>query len=137
MKKTTRFRKLIEAKEILIAPGVYDGISARLVQDMGFQAGVLSGAGISNTRLGKPDVGILGLADNLDHTRNIVNSVDIPLQADADTGYGNAVNVYFTVHLFEQAGVAGIMLEDQVWPKRCGHLKGKEVISAWGAFLGT
>jgi len=130
MKKTRRFRRLIEAKEILIAPGVYDGISALLVQAMGFQAGAISGAGISNTRLGRPDIGILGLADNVDHTRNIVNAVDIPLQADGDTGYGNAVNVYYTVQAFEQAGVAGIMLEDQVWPKRCGHLKGKEVIPA-------
>ncbi len=130
MKKTTRLRELIEAKEILIAPGVYDGISARLVQSMGFQAGAISGAGTSNSRLGKPDVGIMGLADNLDHARNIVNSVDIPLRADADTGYGNAVNVYFAVQMFEQAGVAGIMIEDQVWPKRCGHYKGKEVISA-------
>lgn len=130
MKKTTRFRQLIEAEEILIAPGVYDGISARLVQAMGFQAGAISGAGISNTRLGRPDIGILGLADNVDHTRNIVNATDIPLQADADTGYGNAVNVYYTVQMFEQAGVAGIMLEDQAWPKRCGHMKGKEVIPA-------
>lgn len=130
MKKTTRFRELIEAKEILIAPGVYDGMSARLVQSMGFQAGAISGAGTSNSRLGKPDVGIMGLADNLDQARNIANSVDIPLRADADTGYGNAVNVYFAIQMFEQAGVAGVMIEDQVSPKRCGHYKGKEVISA-------
>lgn len=130
VKKTTLFRKLIERKEILVAPGIYDGISARVVQAMGFEAAAVSGAGISESRLGKPDVGILGLAENLDHSRNIVNAVDIPLRVDADTGYGNAVNVYFTVQMFEQAGVAGIMIEDQVWPKRCGHFKGKEVISA-------
>jgi 2-methylisocitrate lyase-like PEP mutase family enzyme len=130
MKKTSIFRKLIERKEILVAPGVYDGISARLVQVMGFQAGSITGSGVSESRLGKPDVGIMGLANNLDQTRNIVNSVDIPVRADADTGYGNAVNTYFTVQMFEEAGVAGIVIEDQVWPKRCGHLAGKEVISA-------
>ena len=106
MKKTTFFKQLIEAEEILIAPGIFDGITARLVQAMGFKSGTISGAGISNSRLGKPDFGLLGLTDNVDQCRNLANCVDIPLQADADTGYGNAVNVYHTVQAFEQAGVA-------------------------------
>ncbi len=130
MKKTTLFKKLLEAEDILVAPGVYDGITARLVQAMGFKTASISGAGISNSRLGKPDVGIMGLSENVDQCRNMVNCVDIPLQADADTGYGNAINVYHAVQAFEQAGVACVMIEDQVWPKRCGHMQGKQVISA-------
>ena len=130
MKKTTLFKQLLEANEILLAPGIYDGITTRFVQSMGFKTGSISGAGISNSRLGKPDVGIMGLAENVDQCRNLVNCVDIPLQADGDTGYGNAVNVYYTTQAFEQAGVACLMLEDQAWPKRCGHMKGKQVISA-------
>jgi len=130
MKKTTLFKQLIEAEEILIAPGIHDGITARLVQAMGFKSGTISGAGVSNSRLGKPDFGLLGLEDNVAQCRNLANCVDIPLQADADTGYGNAVNVYHTVQAFEQAGVAAIMIEDQVWPKRCGHMKGVQVIPA-------
>jgi len=130
MKKTTLFKQLIEAEEILIAPGIFDGITARLVQAMGFKSGTISGAGISNSRLGKPDFGLLGLTDNVDQCRNLANCVDIPLQADADTGYGNAVNVFHTVQAFEQAGVAAVMIEDQVWPKRCGHMQGVQVIPA-------
>jgi len=130
MKKTTVFKRLLEADEILLAPGIYDGITARVAQSMGFKTGAISGAGISNSRLGKPDVGIMGLAENVDQCRNLVNCVDIPLQADGDTGYGNAVNVYFTTQAFEQAGVVCLMLEDQVWPKRCGHMKGKQIIPA-------
>lgn len=130
MRKTTRFRQLIEAEEILIQPGVYDGFSARLVQQMGFKAGGISGAGLSETNLGWADVGLMGFEENLHASRNIAACVDIPLSADADTGYGNAINVFFVVRAFEAAGVDGIMLEDQVWPKRCGHMAGKEVISA-------
>jgi 2-methylisocitrate lyase-like PEP mutase family enzyme len=129
-KKTTLFRQLIEAEEILVQPGVYDGFSARLVQQMGFKAGAISGAGLSETNLGWADVGLMGFEENLHASRAIAACVDIPLSADADTGYGNAINVFFTVRAFEAAGVDGIMLEDQVWPKRCGHMEGKEVISA-------
>ena len=130
MKKTTLFKQLIEAEEILIAPGIFDGITARLIQAMGFKSGTISGAGVSNSRLGKPDFGLLGLTDNVDQCRNLANCVDIPLQADADTGYGNAVNVFHTVQAFEQAGMAAVMIEDQVWPKRCGHMQGVQVIPA-------
>ena len=130
MKKTTLFKQLIEAEEILIAPGIFDGITARLIQAMGFKSGTISGAGVSNSRLGKPDFGLLGLTNNVDQCRNLANCVDIPLQADADTGYGNAVNVFHTVQAFEQAGMAAVMIEDQVWPKRCGHMQGVQVIPA-------
>lgn len=128
--KRRRYRALIEAPEILVGPGVYDGFSARLVESMGFEFGFVSGAGISEGALGWPDVGIMGLEDNLSRSRALANCTSIALQADADTGYGNAVNVHFTVKAFEQAGLAGVMIEDQVWPKRCGHMKGKDVISA-------
>jgi 2-methylisocitrate lyase-like PEP mutase family enzyme len=128
--KTQRFRQLIEAPEILIQPGIYDGFSARLVQQMGFRSASISGAGLSETNLGWADVGLMGYEENLHASRAIAACVDIPVSADGDTGYGNAINVYFTVRGFEQAGVDGIMLEDQVWPKRCGHMAGKEVISA-------
>ena len=130
MKKTTLFRQLIEAEEILIQPGVYDGFSARLIEQMGFKSGSVSGAGLSETTLGWADVGLLSYEANVSRSRDIAACVDIPLSADADTGYGNAVNVFFTVRGFEAAGLDGIMLEDQVSPKRCGHMDGKEVISA-------
>jgi 2-methylisocitrate lyase-like PEP mutase family enzyme len=130
MRKTTQFRQLIEAEEILVQPGVYDGFSARLVQQMGFKSGSISGAGLSETNLGWADVGLMGFEENLHASSNIAACVDIPLSADADTGYGNAINVFFVSRAFEAAGIDGIMLEDQVWPKRCGHMAGKEVISA-------
>lgn len=125
-----QLRAMIDAPEILVMPGIFDGYSARLVKQYGFHAGFLTGGGISETRLGQPDVGLMGLEENLAACRAMVACCDLPMIADADTGYGNAVNVYHTVRAFEQAGVAGVMFEDQVWPKRCGHLQGKEVISA-------
>src|SRR3954454_666766 len=123
-------RDLIDAPEILVMPGVYDGFSARLVESMGFKAAGISGAGLSETNLGWADVGIMGDEENLRSSAALAACCTIPLQADGDTGYGNAVNVYFTVQGFERAGLAGLMLEDQVWPKRCGHMAGKQVISA-------
>jgi|TARA_B110000196_G_scaffold313283_1_gene319742 2-methylisocitrate lyase-like PEP mutase family enzyme len=127
--KRKKYRQLLESNKILIGPGVYDGFSARLVEHLGFDSGFISGAGLSESALGISDVGIMGLEENLARSRAMVNCTSIPLQADADTGYGNAVNVHFTVKNFEQSGVSGIMIEDQVWPKRCGHMKGKNVIS--------
>lgn len=125
-----RLRELIEAPGILVMPGIYDGFSARLVEAAGFKAAAISGAGTSESRLGWADVGVMGFEENLHSCRQLAACCSIPLRADADTGYGNAVNVHFTVRGFERAGIAGIMLEDQVWPKRCGHMAGKEVISA-------
>jgi 2-methylisocitrate lyase-like PEP mutase family enzyme len=129
MKKTTKMRQLIKAPNILISPGAYDCLSAKLIEHMGFKTLSTTGAGISESFLGLPDFGIMGLSDNLTVSKNIGQAVNIPVMADADTGYGNAVNVYHTVRVFEQAGLAGINLEDQVFPKRCGHIKGKEIIS--------
>ncbi|MCC7272428.1 MAG: isocitrate lyase/PEP mutase family protein [Alphaproteobacteria bacterium] len=125
-----RFRDLIAAPGILVMPGVFDGFSARLVEKLGFKAAAVSGAGLSEAILGWADHGIMGYEENLRASGALAACTSIPLQADGDTGYGNAVNVYFTVQGFERAGLAGLMIEDQVWPKRCGHLAGKEVISA-------
>jgi 2-methylisocitrate lyase-like PEP mutase family enzyme len=125
-----RLHELILAPGILVMPGIYDGFSARLVEAAGFKAAAISGAGVSESRLGWADVGLMGFEVNLHACRAIAACTALPLRADADTGYGNAVNVHFTVEGFERAGLAGIMLEDQVWPKRCGHMAGKEVISA-------
>lgn len=121
---------MIEAPPILVLPGVFDGFSTRLVAQAGYTAAFVTGSGVSETRLGQPDVGLMGLDENVAAARAIAACSDLLLLADADTGYGNALNVYHAVRAFERAGVAGLMLEDQVWPKRCGHMKGKEVISA-------
>ena len=125
-----RLRRMIHAPEILALPGVFDGFSTRLVQRAGYKAAFITGSGVSEARLGQPDVGLMGLEENVAAARAMAACSDLALLADGDTGYGNAVNVYHTVRAFERAGVAGVMLEDQVWPKRCGHMKGKEVISA-------
>lgn len=130
MTKAQRLRQLIEAPDILVMPGVFDGFSARLLAPAGFAAGFISGAGISEASLGWADQGVMGLEENLRAARALASCCELPLIADGDTGYGNAVNVHFTVRGFERAGVAGVMIEDQVWPKRCGHMKGKEVVSA-------
>jgi 2-methylisocitrate lyase-like PEP mutase family enzyme len=125
-----RLKQLINAPEILVSPGVYDGYSARLVEKAGFKSGSITGAGTSESRLGWADRGIMGLEENLANARRIADCTDLLLRADADTGYGNAINVYFATRAFEKAGVAAVMFEDQVWPKRCGHMAGKSVIAA-------
>jgi len=129
MRKTTRLKQLILDQEILVMPGAYDALSAILIERAGFSALQCTGYGISGSRLGKPDVGILSSDGMLDQTRNICRAVDIPVMADGDTGFGNIVNVCDTVERFEAAGAAGINLEDQIFPKRCGHMDGKQVIS--------
>lgn len=128
--KCKRLKDLIHAPRILVLPGVFDGFSTRLVSRAGYTAAFITGSGVSESRLGQSDVGIMGLDENVAAARAIAACSDLMLLADADTGYGNPVNVWHTVRAFERAGVAGLMLEDQVWPKRCGHMKGKEVISA-------
>ena len=130
MSKAKMLSDLLKAKEILVMPGAYDCLSAKMVELAGFKAVQMSGYGFSASLLGKPDIGLLGFDEVLRHTHNICNAVNIPVMADGDTGYGNSLNVIRTVQEFEQAGAAGINLEDQVWPKRCGHMDGKEVISA-------
>jgi 2-methylisocitrate lyase-like PEP mutase family enzyme len=124
------FRTLVEAREILVLPGVFNGYSVRLVERYGYKAAAISGAGLSESLLGFADRGILTFDQNLQACRALAACTSIPLLADADTGYGNALNVHFVTRAFEQAGVAAISIEDQVSPKRCGHLAGKAVIPA-------
>ncbi|WP_447922220.1 isocitrate lyase/PEP mutase family protein [Achromobacter aegrifaciens] len=124
-----QFRQLLKNEPFIVSPGVYDGYSIRLVEAAGFKTACTSGAAVSNALLGIADIGVMGLSENVTHCRHLARSVSIPLTADADTGYGNPVNVYHTVQMFEEAGVAGINLEDQVSPKRCGHMPGKDVVS--------
>ena len=128
--KARRMREMLASGKIVVSPGVFDGYSVRLVEAMGFQAASTTGAGLSNSRLGQPDIGVMTLRDNVEACYHIARSVSIPVMSDADTGYGNAVTVYHTVRYFEEAGVVGINIEDQVSPKRCGHMRGKELISA-------
>ena len=129
MKKTTRLKELLADKKILVMPGAYDCLSAMLIEKNGYQAVQCSGYGFAASLLGVPDCGLMTFSEALAQTRNIVRAVDIPVMADGDTGYGNAVNVIRTVQEYEACGCAGINLEDQVWPKRCGHMSGKEIIS--------
>ena len=124
-----KLRDLLARGKLIVAPGVYDGYSARLVEAAGFETAATSGAAISNALLGVDDIGVMDLTSNVDHCRRLARSLSIPLTADADTGYGNPMNVHYTVQLFEEAGVAGVNIEDQVHPKRCGHMPGKEIIS--------
>lgn len=129
MKKTTQLQNLLKSQEILVMPGAYDCLSAMLIQKTGYKAVQCSGYGFAASLLGLPDCGLMTFSEVLEHTRNIVRCVDIPVMADGDTGYGNVVNVVRTVREFEACGCAGVNLEDQIWPKRCGHMAGKEVIS--------
>ena len=129
MKKTQQLRKLLEAEDPLIMPGAFDALSAVLIQRAGFKAIQATGFGIAASYLGKPDVGLLTFSEMLDQTRRIVQAVDIPVMADGDTGFGDIVNVIRTVQEFEAIGAAGINLEDQVFPKRCGHMEGKKIVS--------
>jgi len=126
--KTARMRELLATARPLVSPGIYDGYSLRLVEAMGFKTAATTGSGLTNSLLVQPDIGILSLLENAAACRHLARSVSIPLMADADTGYGNAVTVYHAVQYFEEAGVVGINIEDQVWPKRCGHMRGKDVI---------
>lgn len=128
--KGKRLKELMAAPEIVIIPGAYDGYSARLVEAAGFSCASASGAGISESHLGWADKGVMSFKDNVAACRDIAAFSNLLLLADADTGYGNAVTVHFVVRAFEDAGVASVMIEDQVWPKRCGHMAGKQVISA-------
>ena len=124
------FRRMIEAPEILVLPGVFNGFSVRLVERAGYKAAAISGAGVSENFLGWADRGILTFDENLRVCSALADCASIPLLADADTGYGNALNVHFVTRAFEKAGLTAISIEDQVWPKRCGHMEGKGVIPA-------
>jgi carboxyvinyl-carboxyphosphonate phosphorylmutase len=121
-------RALLAAPGLVIAPGAYDALSARLIEHAGFDLVYMTGFGSTASLLGRPDVGLLSATEMIDNAGRIASAVELPVLADADTGYGNAINVLRTVTAYEQAGVAGLHLEDQVSPKRCGHLSGKAVI---------
>lgn len=128
MRKTSRLRELLRREEILILPGAFSPFVARQIEAAGFEAAYLTGFGTAADVLGRPDLGLLTLPEMVAHARHTAAAVSIPVVSDADTGYGNALNVRRTVEEFETAGVAGIHIEDQVWPKRCGHMEGKQVI---------
>src|SRR2546429_5198476 len=133
MSVTTRLRTLLAKPDLLIAPGAYDALSARLIAQAGFPAVYMTGFGTAASVLGQPDVGLLTMSEMMSRASAIsavIASVagDLPLIADADTGYGNPINVRRTIHEYERAGVAGLHIEDQVWPKKCGHMEGKQVI---------
>jgi 2-methylisocitrate lyase-like PEP mutase family enzyme len=115
---------------MVLAPGCYDALGARLVEEAGFSAAYMTGFGSAASRLGRPDIGLMTLPEMVDNARRIAQAVDIPVVADADTGYGNSINVIRTVGEYESAGVAAIHLEDQVMPKKCGHMSGKQVVGA-------
>ncbi len=129
MDNCTQLRKLFDGG-MIVAPGAHDVLTARIIEEAGFDAVYMTGYGTSASLLGKPDVGLLTMSEMVERARNIVSAIDIPLIADADTGYGNPVNVMRTVKEYEKAGVACIQLEDQVMPKKCGHMLGREIIPA-------
>ncbi|MBC7323248.1 MAG: isocitrate lyase/PEP mutase family protein [Acetomicrobium sp.] len=128
-KMTSRLRKLLSRDQILVAPGAHDPLVAKIIEKEGFEAVYMTGYGTSASVLGQPDVGLLTQTEMAIRAANLVEAVNIPVIADADTGYGNAINVQRTVRLYEKAGVACIQLEDQVAPKKCGHMLGREIIS--------
>jgi len=121
-------KQLLKRDKLLVAPGCFDGLSARLVQEAGFEAAYLSGGAVARS-MGIPDIGLVTMSESIERAVQVVSAINIPIIADADTGYGNAVNLVRSVREFERAGVAAIHIEDQITPKRCGHLDGKEVIS--------
>lgn len=128
IRKTTRLKQLLIPGKPLMCPGAYDVLSAMVIEKVGFPAAQVTGFGLAGSYLGLPDVGIFSMTQMVEITRNICRAVSIPVMTDGDTGFGNAVNTYYAVQLFEEAGAAGINLEDQLFPKRCGHMEGKMVI---------
>jgi methylisocitrate lyase len=122
------FRDLLSGPRCLVVPAVYDALSARIAERVGFQAVGLGGFLVAASRLGGPDVGQLTMTEMVDHLRSVAGAVAVPVMADADTGYGNPLNVRRTVQAYEAAGAAAIVLEDQVWPKKCGHLPGPRAV---------
>ena len=121
-------KSMLESKKSLVIPGVYDALGAKIAQKVGFEAMFQTGYGTSATLFGMPDYGFIGAAETVDNARRICKAVSVPVIVDSDTGYGNALSVWRLVKELESAGAAGIFLEDQRWPKRCGHMHGKEVI---------
>jgi methylisocitrate lyase len=130
VRRTTRFRQLVAAPEILVLPGAHDALSLRLIERAGFAAATCGGFATTATLLGAPDIGQLTMTEMAENYARLCDSTELPIFADGDTGHGNVSNVARTVRSFERAGVAGLFIEDQVAPKRCGHMEGKAVIPA-------
>ncbi len=128
MKKTTALRQMLEQRAALVCPGAHDAISARLIERAGFRALQVSGFGLAASYLGLPDMAFLSFGEMLEFTRNIVRAVDIPVMADADTGFGNSINAMYVTERLIEAGAAGMNIEDQQFPTRCGHLEGKQIV---------
>jgi 2-methylisocitrate lyase-like PEP mutase family enzyme len=131
---TVQLRELLNKPNILVVPACFDALSARLIERAGFAATFMSGFGVSATRLGAPDTGLISYGEIVEQGRDICAAVSIPVMGDGDTGYGNVLNVKRTVQGYAQAGFAAVMIEDQVWPKRCGHTKGKQVVDRREAY---
>lgn len=131
MKSRARtFRKLLDGDKLFVRPCAYDALSAVLIEQAGFRVMGTTGYGITASLVGQPDIGLVGYAEMLERSRTIINAVKLPVDVDVDTGYGNAINVYWTVQNFARVGAAGVRVEDQEWPKRCGHMAGKSIISS-------
>jgi 2-methylisocitrate lyase-like PEP mutase family enzyme len=128
MRSTTRFKDMLSQKRALTLPGAANAMFARVVEDLGFEACYVSGAGIANMHLGAPDIGLTTLTEIANAVSAISDAITLPLMVDGDTGFGNAVNMHRTIKVLERAGAAAIQIEDQVFPKKCGHFNGKEVI---------
>lgn len=128
MSKTEKFKELLRTEKSILLPVAHDALTARIIEKVGFKAFALGGFGIAASRFGIPDLGLLSFSEMLQSVREISNSVSIPMLADADTGYGGVLNIFRTVKEYEKAGAALMFIEDQTFPKRCGHLNGKEVI---------
>ena len=129
MSKSKKLRTLLKDNKSVVVPGVHDPMSAKIFQDAGFPVLFTGGFSLSASTLGVPDIGLLTMSENIERVRRVTNTIDIPLIADMDTGYGSPLNVIRTVQECVNSGVAGIILEDQSWPKKCGHMEGKSVIS--------
>lgn len=134
MTPAQRLQILLDEPGILVMPGCFDAFSARLIERAGFKVTFMGGFAVSATRIGMPDTGLISYAEMVDQARNVCGAVSIPVIGDGDTGYGNALNVQRTVHGYARAGLACVMIEDQVAPKRCGHTRGKQVVPRDEAF---
>src|SRR5436309_12521168 len=128
-KKKSLKEKINQRNEIIVLPGVFDALSAKVAENVGFQTIFQTGYGSAASLLGMPDFGFLNAGENIENARRIIRSVDLPVIVDVDTGYGNPLTVWRTVNDLIAYGASGIFLEDQLWPKRCGHMSGKEVIT--------
>jgi 2-methylisocitrate lyase-like PEP mutase family enzyme len=130
MNPVRQLRDILAQEKTILVPGAYDAFSAKILKQAGFKIVYMTGSGVTASLSGMPDVGLLNMTEMVNQARYIVNAIDLPLICDADNGYGNPINVIRTVREFERAGVAGIHIEDQVAPKRCGHFEGKQILPA-------